>query len=142
RPVVAGLLGVSGLALAGLLVAVLVAWDNAERRAKAVQDLEKADKELQQKGLALKQLDTLAKEKVQEAQRAQESAEQARQSAKVAQGSADLARRIERQARHTAAVQFAQSAWERSDTRGALRWLKSHPPQAGEDLRSFEWYHL
>jgi WD40 repeat protein len=115
RPALAGMLLVSALSLLSLLLLAGLLWQNAEKRAGMVQDLETARQDL----------DTARDERA----------------AIVADTRAaqDKARRIT----YDADMQFAHAAYKADNVQGLLALLKRHRPQTGqEDLRGFEWQYL
>ena len=115
RPALAALLLVSAGSLLALLILAGFLWQNAERRAEMVQNLQTARNEMEQA--------QAARDRIVADSRAVE----------------DRARR-----RHYAAdMQFAHAAWKSDNIQALLALLQAHRPrEAQKDIRGFEWYYL
>ena len=115
RPALAALLLVSAGSLLALLILAGFLWQNAERRAEMVQNLQTARNEMEQ------------------------AQARATASSPTACAVEDRARR-----RHYAAdMQFAHAAWKSDNIQALLALLQAHRPrEAQKDIRGFEWYYL
>jgi WD40 repeat protein len=115
RPAVAALLLGCAAALVGFLPLLAALWQNAEKRAEAVQSLDAARRDLE--GIQQERSDALA-------------------DARAAQ---DRARRL----LYAADIQSAHAAWKSENVPALLALLDRHRPRPGEDdPRGFEWYYL
>lgn len=129
RPAVAALLAVSALGLVGLLILAGFLWQNAEKRAQAVQDLQAARQEQQ-----------LAEEHV-EAKRAE--VQHLENFANLTQTKLQAASATAQQILYDADMQFAHAAWETENVPRMMTLLERYLPQPNqEDRRGFEWHYL
>ncbi len=136
QPLLAGAAATIGAASLGLLILSGFLWQNAEQRAKAVQNLKAAQ-------AALDQIDTERQAAEKQRTQAETLAGEARIAADAAQQRLEAARREALHTLYAADMLLLHAAWE-SDNLTAVSDLlgRYQTPSGQEDVRGFEWHYL
>jgi WD40 repeat protein len=138
RPGLSLLLGVSGLAVLALIVALGALWQNAESRAHVIARLGVAETALKERQGQLTLLEDGVKKQQGLLDEKRTAIQQLERASAEERAKTQAAQAITRQAIYIRDMQFAQDALDKEQPQRLLRLLENHQ----EDVRRFEWHYL
>jgi WD40 repeat protein len=143
RPAVSALMAVSAASLIAFLALAGFLWNNAELRAEAVQNLGKAEADLQAARAEHQKVAADTTRKEGELRQKHEEVERLKGVASQEQVKAVAAQDLARRSVYDADMQLAHAAWQTDNVPRLLGLLDRHRPKPGEsDLRDLEWHYL